>query len=221
MENNIEFNEFELCCVIVDCGMGSKILKTAKSFGVSGGTILLGKGTIKNPLLEILDLNDIRKEIVLMISEKSIAYKSLEEVSKKYKFEKPNRGIAFSTPIANLLGTSSCKYKENHESRGVNNIMYNAIFVIVERGKAEAVIDTAELAGSRGGTIINARGSGIHERATLFSMVIEPEKEIVLIISEKDKTDDIVLTINKSLDIEKPGNGIMFVIDLNKTYGLY
>lgn len=99
--------------------------------------------------------------------------------------------------------------------------MYSAIFVVVERGKAEAVIETAEYAGSRGGTIINARGSGIQERSTLFNMAIEPEKEIVLIISEKEKTDNIAASINKSLEIETPGNGIMFVLDINKTYGLY
>ncbi|HHT50608.1 MAG TPA: P-II family nitrogen regulator [Eubacteriaceae bacterium] len=98
--------------------------------------------------------------------------------------------------------------------------MYDGIFVIVNKGKAEAVIEAAEYAGSRGGTIISGRGSGIHERATLFSMTIEPEKEIVLIISKKEKTEDIASSINKSLEIENPGNGIMFILDLKKTYGL-
>ena len=45
------------------------------------------------------------------------------------------------------------------------------------------MIDAATAAGSKGGTVINAR-SGIHEEQTLF-MDIEPEKEIVLIISDK------------------------------------
>lgn len=212
---------FELCCVIVNCGMGSKVLKTAKTFGVSGGTILRGKGTIKNSLLEFLDLTDIRKEIILMVTEQSIARDCLEGLSRKFRFDKPNHGIAFSMPLANLLGSTPCRYIKNKENEGVKNMNYHAIFTIVDRGKAEKVIEVAEKAGSKGGTIINARGSGIHEKSTLFAMTIEPEKEMVMIISEREKTDDIVGAIRKELEIDVPGNGIMFTMELSNTYGLY
>lgn len=99
--------------------------------------------------------------------------------------------------------------------------MYQAITVIVERGKAEDVIDAAVKAGSKGGTIIKARGSGIHETSKLFTMDIEPEKEIVLILSEADKTDAIVESIRKDMKIDEPGQGILYVQEVSKTYGLY
>lgn len=99
--------------------------------------------------------------------------------------------------------------------------MYNAIFVVVDRGKAEAVIDAATKAGSRGATIINARGSGIHETSTLFSMAIEPEKEIVMILAQVSLTESIVSIIHERLHIDEPGQGILFTLDVNKAYGLY
>ena len=92
---------------------------------------------------------------------------------------------------------------------------------VVDRGKAESVIEAAAEAGSKGGTIINARGSGIHETSKLFSMEIEPEKEIVLIISEKHLTETIAASINDHLGMNTPGNGIIFIQDVNKAYGLY
>ncbi len=52
-------------------------------------------------------------------------------------------------------------------------------------------------------------------------MDIEPEKEIVTIISKKDVTEAIVEAIREKLEIEKPGNGIIFIQDINKTYGVY
>lgn len=76
-------------------------------------------------------------------------------------------------------------------------------------------------AGSKGGTIINARGSGIHETSKIFSMAIEPEKEIVLILSEEESTEGIVASIRKKLKIDEPGNGIIFIQEVSKTYGLY
>lgn len=99
--------------------------------------------------------------------------------------------------------------------------MYNAIFTIVDKGKACDVIDAAVSAGSRGATIINARGSGIDEKCVLFSIVVEPEKEIVMILAETGMTDSIVSSIREAVKIDQPGKGILFVLDVNKTYGLY
>ena len=98
--------------------------------------------------------------------------------------------------------------------------MYNAVFVIVDLGKAEPVMDAATKAGARGGTVIKARGAGRHEISKLFSMDIEPEKEVVLILSESSQTEQIVTSVRDSLKIDKPGNGIIFCLDVNRTYGL-
>lgn len=221
MENNPEVKELELLCVIVNYGLASKIVKYAKDHGIKGATILLGKGTIKNSLLEFLDLAESRKEIVIMGAEATTAHTVLEELNIKFRFIKPHHGIAFSTPITSILGTKSYIPNENMESRGAENPMYNLITVIVDRGKAEAVIEAATKAGSRGGTIIHGRGSGIHETSKIFSMEIEPEKEIALIITEASLTEAIAASIKNDLKIDEPGNGIIFIQDIKRAYGLY
>ena len=221
MQNNSDIKEFDLICIIINFGLGSKVIKTAKQNGVSGGTVFFGKGTVKNRILEFLEISETRKEIVIMLANKNTANTALESLDKKFNFSKQNHGIAFSTPIVNILGARSCKCIVDKERRGAEDIMYNAIFTVVDKGKAEAVIDAATKAGSKGGTIINARGSGIHETSKLFSMEIEPEKEIVLILSEINLTDSIACSIREHLQIDEPGNGIVFVLDVNKTYGIY
>ena len=99
--------------------------------------------------------------------------------------------------------------------------MHQAIYVIVEKGNGEAVIEAAVKAGSTGGTIMNARGSGIHETSRLFAMEIEPEKEVVLIISEAGKTEAIAASIREAMEIDKPGKGIMYIQDVSNIYGLH
>ena len=81
--------------------------------------------------------------------------------------------------------------------------------------------EVATKAGAKGGTVINGRGSGIHETSKVFSMDIEPEKEIVLILSKAEMTESIVSSIAKEMQIDMPGNGIVYVQDVNRTYGLY
>jgi nitrogen regulatory protein PII len=220
MKNNFE-QRYELLCVIVNWGLGSKILKYAKENGISGGTIFLGKGTVKSRILELLELNEIRKEIVIMIAEQIISEKFLEKLNKKFKLEKPNHGIAFSSRITEVLGAKLYKCSDNKKSGGEEITMYNAIYVIVDKGSADDVVRAAKKAGARGGTIIHARGSGIHETSKLFSMDIEPEKEFVLILADVNLTDNITSFIRTELKIDEPGNGIIYVQSVNKTYGIY
>ncbi|MCR3954790.1 MAG: P-II family nitrogen regulator [Gudongella sp.] len=214
------FDEINLITVIVNYGMASKIMKHAKKQGVSGGTVLLGTGTIKNQLLEFLGINEARKEIVLMASDSNTSRATLEELDRRFNFRKPNHGIAFSTSISGIFGTKAMKCNDNVE-RGEKVADYNLVISIVDKGKGEMVVDAANKAGSRGATIINGRGSGIHETSKVFGMEIEPEKEIVLIISKGDLTDGIVSSISTDMKIDEPGNGIIFVQDIDSTYGLY
>ena len=213
------YANLELIHIIVNCGMGSKILKKAKTLGIKGGTILYGKGTVNNALLNFLSLNEEKKEIIIIGTDSHTASEALEKLSNYFKFHKPNHGIAYSTEVVNMLGTKLDI--ELEEERGEYKPMYNIITTIVERGKAEDVIEAAQLGGSKGGTIINARGSGIHETSRLFHMDIEPEKEIVLILSKVDTTDAIVKSIAEKLEIQKPNNGVIFVQDAKKVYGLF
>ncbi|NLP26990.1 MAG: P-II family nitrogen regulator [Clostridiales bacterium] len=220
MNHNDITKEYELIYVIVNNGYGSKVLKYSREHGITGGTIFLGKGTIKNRILELLDLCEMRKEIIMMLAEKKLAYTVMEELNNRFHFDKPNHGITFSIPAKGFLGVNGVNSKIN-ENLGEDNIMYNSILTVVDKGNAELVIDAANKAGARGGTIINARGAGTHETTRVFSMDIEPEKEIVLILSDINSTQEIVDAINLELKIEEPGNGIIMIQNVSKTYGIY
>lgn len=219
-ESNSYNLNLELICVIVRFGMGSKIIKLAKKYGIERGTITLARGTANGHFWDYLGLSDIRKEIVYMVAEKETAYMVLEQINLKYKLNNPNHGIAFTTSICNILENNKAADGMDNE-RSEEQTMYQEITIIVEKGKAEDVIEAAISAGSKGGTIVNGRGSGIHQTSKLFSMEIEPEKEIVIILSEAQTTDAIVNAIREKMGIDQPGKGIIFVQNVNKTYGIY
>ena len=220
MKNDHKRVCFELIWVIVNFGKGSKVMYAAKKCGVTGGTIILAKGTANDKFADFLGLSDIRKEIVLMVSNKKMTRSALDRLDKKFNFKKPNHGIAFTTGVSEVIGSVGCKATEADREEGGEEAMHCAITAVVDKGKAEDVIDAATAAGSRGGTIINARGSGVHETSKLFFMDIEPEKEIVLILSEKKEAEAIISSIREKLDIEQPGKGIIFVQEVSKVYGL-
>lgn len=97
---------------------------------------------------------------------------------------------------------------------------HDLIVVIVKKGLSEKVLDAAKKAGAEGGTIVYGRGTGIHEKAKLFGIPIEPEKEIIFVVIDKKKTKKILDSIVSSTNLNKPGVGIAFVIELSKVLGI-
>ncbi len=208
----------ELICCIVNHDKGSRVLQVAKRHGISGGTVMRARGTVKDHLLEILGLDDARREFVMMVAgERSDDI--MQNVCREMAFHKPGHGIAFTIPFGPLFGTREAPTAPAQKME--DKAMYHAIFTIVDRGQADAVIEAANAAGARGGTVLHARGSGIHETQVLFAMPIEPEREVVLIVAKAETTDAITAAICERTRLDEPGKGILFVIDVGRTYGLF
>ncbi len=218
MQNPAGGYEYVINLVIVEFGMGSRILEEAKKAGVTGGTIFLGRGTVRNPILKALGLDEARKEIVLMVTPHDLQDGIHDHLTEKFQMEKPNHGIIVTMPLKRVYGLHDLTRKDSR--RGGSSMDYEVIFTVVEKGLGQEVVDAATKAGSTGATIINARGSGIHECTKFFAMNIEPEKEIVMIIIERDKAEGIVNAIRDAMRIDDPGKGILFSMDVNRVTGL-
>ncbi len=93
------------------------------------------------------------------------------------------------------------------------------IVTIVKKGWGDTVIQASRKAGSKGGTIIFGRGTGVHENKKFMGYLIEPEKEIVLTIAEDKNADEILKFIKEDVGLDKPGCGIGFVIPVDKVFG--
>ncbi len=217
--NEVNETSFKLIYVIVNQGVGCRVLRNAKKHGASGGTIFLGKGTVSSAILNFFSVYDEKKEIVLIGIESGAAEHILKELSAKFQFEKHNHGIAFTIKSV-IIGSQINSADTLEIKKGEEKPMYKLITTIVNAGKADEVIEASKTAGAKGGTIINARGSAQDETCKIFGMEIEPEKEIVLIVAEQDSAEAIALSIKERLDIDKPGNGIIIMQDIAETYGL-
>ncbi|NLF45221.1 MAG: P-II family nitrogen regulator [Syntrophomonadaceae bacterium] len=103
----------------------------------------------------------------------------------------------------------------------MEGISFDLIVTIVNKGKAEKVVEVSKQAGAEGGTILFGRGTGIHEKAKLFGIPIEPEKEIVLTLIPRAKTQIVLDAILNHTDLCKPGKGIAFVLPVDKIAGIH
>lgn len=97
---------------------------------------------------------------------------------------------------------------------------FDLIVTVVPKGRAQLVLETSLEAGARGGTILNARGAGIHEHKKILGIPVEPEKEVVLTLLPDHLTDHVLDAIIHAVDLDKPGNGIAFVLDVKRVAGM-
>ncbi|MDL2236621.1 P-II family nitrogen regulator [Christensenellaceae bacterium OttesenSCG-928-K19] len=97
---------------------------------------------------------------------------------------------------------------------------YRLILTIVNRGFADEVMDAARDAGAHGGTVLYARGSGVHEMQKFFGITIEPEKEVVLILVDVESRDQIMKAICKGAGLNTEGRGMSFTLPVDDVMGI-
>lgn len=97
---------------------------------------------------------------------------------------------------------------------------YEIIFTILNRGFSDLVMDSARASGATGGTIITARGTGTKQVEKMFGLTISQEKEIILILTTKEKRNDIMTAICKSAGLNTQGKGITFSLPVSDVLGV-
>ena len=97
---------------------------------------------------------------------------------------------------------------------------YEVIFAIVNAGFAEEAMNVARAQGARGGTILNARGVAREKEAAFFGIPIHPEKEILMLVVEKNIRDQILNALYKEMGMDKKAQGIAFSLPVSDVAGL-
>jgi len=97
---------------------------------------------------------------------------------------------------------------------------FDLIVTIINKGWADEIVDAARSAGAEGGTVLYGRGTGVHERKSFFGILIEPEKEVVLTLIPRERTQSVLQAIIKAGQLERPGTGIAFVLDVSQVAGI-
>jgi nitrogen regulatory protein P-II 1 len=98
--------------------------------------------------------------------------------------------------------------------------VFSLVVAIVDHGYSEEVIRIAQESGAGGGTIMFGRGASLRSKATLLGISIEPQKEVVYVVSPRDIVPDLLRKLNQACDLDKPGAGLAFALPLDAVTGL-
>jgi len=97
---------------------------------------------------------------------------------------------------------------------------HEVIFAIVNSGFAEEAMEIAREQGVRGGTILNARGVAREKEAAFFGITIHAEKEILMMVVEKEMRDKVLNALYQRMGMGKKAQGIAFSLPVSDVAGM-
>lgn len=217
-----------LMIAIVKRGHSRDVIAAAKKAGVDGATIIYGEGIGRNEKPTFLGLPVTHEKDVIFLAldgnnEKDVA----DAVSEAGKLGKPGYGLGFTVHLRKLLGVPhlSERMDDRKRKRGATELEselkdFQLIVTIVNSGDSAAVVKAAAKAGAEGGTILNGRGTGVNEQQKFMNFTIDPEKDVVLTLVPSSYAEKVVSYIEQAVDLNAPGRGIAFLLDVEKVFGV-
>lgn len=187
---------------IVDHGVGERIADLTREKGARGGTILVGRGELDSRILRALALADVEKDILLTLVTADQIDAILESIQDAPVYRRRKDGMAL------VVRTGGQTMNNNTEQE--------LISIIVNRGYAEDIMNAARKAGAKGGTIMNARGTGKPDDVKFFGVSLVPEKEQLLILADRADSSAIQEAINALPCLTTPGIGIMYTTPVER-----
>lgn len=97
---------------------------------------------------------------------------------------------------------------------------YELIVLIVLQGYSSMAMDAAKRVGANGGTLIHGIGLGSKEATKFLGITIEPEKDVVLILTDKKDKKKVMTEITDAVGLSKEGRGICFSMPVDNVVGL-
>jgi nitrogen regulatory protein PII len=216
--SNIVLNPAKLLLAIVSEADGASAVTTIKRSGARGGTKIsaqgqyfIGRGSTGETTPEAVILS-------LMFDEADKVVQELCRVSREATAH--IHGLALILDATALMRAwDKTKSLEDAPKRtGSERVStdHTLITCIIIRGHATNVLKAARQAGARGGTILNAYGTGTEDDIKFFGISLVQEKEILLIVAKNDQVSAILESVNQMPVFSNPGGGIAFTSPVEK-----
>lgn len=236
-----KIHKLSMLFTIVNRGQANYFTETYASLGAALSMDLFAYSMPPQEILAILGSEETKKDIVLTVVREDDKEKIKEAIKNRFAVSAASKGIAFFCPVDGVGGIAVYKFladqNRNEETKTMEEEKKETllpegeektneekekslVLAIVNKGNTDLVMHAARKAGSRGGTISIARGTGNPELAKTYGIVIQPEKEIVFIVVDKDIKDQVMKQIYDEAGIGKKGMGILLSLPISDAIGL-
>ncbi len=221
---------FRLLFLIATPKLVNKAVALLKEGDIPTQYLIHGQGTASSQVMDMLGLDGVDKNILMGMMPKAFADGMLIKLRKKLHLGMPNTGIAFTLPLSGSSGRvvqlmegleaeDRPRLLERRES-GMTENEYSMIMAIVNQGFSEDVMNAARPKGASGGTGFHSRRIGYEEAMKFWKISVQEEREIVIILAQKEDKKAIMQAIGENCGMESKAQGIILSLPVDGIVGL-
>jgi len=230
---------FKMVIFIVDWNKSNIIKTVCEEEHVLYYFISKGVGTASSDMLDVLGIGASDKAVIICVEQEAQIDILYREARRKMAFHSPGAGIAFTIPLSGIntpmLSVLMKNIEKNEkltiERGGANmtadkkaskqiDIDNDLIIAVVNHGYIDDLMTAARNAGATGGTVMNARGLASNGPVKFLGVSVQNEKEIVLILTSREKKLPIMEAVSLSFGMTSEAEGLIFSLPVDSIMGL-
>ncbi len=209
---------------ILDRDQRDKQEKIYKSLGLNVALTMMGRGTATPHHLDMHGLSPTEKAIVATVADRQKTNELFRQTMLKLNIDIPGYGIMAAIPIKSIGGINTVAYLTGQEPQGSEKpdlkFDHELIYVVLNEGHVDEVMAAARPAGAMGGTVIKAKGSGVHPPVKFKKISITKEREVILIVAKSSNKAEIMRAILEKAGMQTPAGAFCFSMPVTKVAGL-
>lgn len=230
MSNTTGSPAIKLLFFIIDWSKSKVVSKVFEQENVQFYFFSKGKGTANSEILDLLGIGASDKAMILCLEQDFMVPMLLKGVRQKLGAQSAGAGIAFTVPLSAINQPILQILKEtvhpnlinstDKEEEKMSEIKNDVIISIINQGYSDEFMTVAREAGARGGTVFSARGLTNNKPVKFFGVSIQDEKEIIIILTGRDKRTPIMQALSKAYGITSQADGIIFSLPVDEVMSL-
>ena len=195
-----------------------------RRLGLKVSLTLLGRGTARKEHLLSLGLSTKGKAVMATVADRAQARQLFRLSKEKMYIDIPGNGVMISVPIKSVGGAQTLANltdgKPDDGKAPDLRFSHELIYVILNEGHSDEVMDAARPAGAAGGTVLAAKGTGLRQTQKFRGLTIAEEKEVVLIVARADNKAAIMRAIMEQAGAHTRAGAICFSLPVSQVAGL-
>lgn len=206
---------------VVERGKHDKIVRLFYEYGIFLTSLFMGQGTAGSEIMDILGLENSEKDVVLGFGSYDSAAAVMNALNDRLSAGTGSKGIAFCLRLSAapglLIKAAEIKTAKNlSEEKTVDEQKYSLILISVNQGYADEVMACCKKAGARGGTLIRARQFSNEETESLFGAAFTPEREIIAIVTTRDKRAAVMESVNARHGVRSESGAVVLALPVEE-----
>ena len=203
-----------------------KFLSFYEKQGLDCAIITAGSGTAASEILDYFGLEGSEKGVLFHVVTGDV-WKSVKKLlQREMNIDIPGVGIVFTVSLSSVGGkkTLACLTGGMDFVKGDESVLkdtkYELLVVIANQGCSYIFLDGARCVHAAGGTVLHARGTGMEKAEKFLGVSLVAEKEIVLIVAEAPRKNEMMQAIMEKAGISTPARAIVFSLPVTGTAGM-